>query len=315
MATREQIENQIEEIKKRTFLDPTYDSVFKEIFSVDQTLIHFLNSILHLQNGEKIVAIEKRLKSSVKLTSKIGSEQVRYDLHARLNSGKYIDLEMQRAWHSYFLDRVVLYAAQLAINSKIDFDAAREKEFNEELKKHPDKEITIKLKHDSHLYEMPRAYSIWICNFGVSFCNNYREELALYRQSDIGNANASAVYDKNKYIVIDLTRFHETVLDTPEKEWLALFANAANATEEPESNESVILDAYARLKTTNTPAELIEKVAEDMVTKAEIMTRLAEAGLNSLQKVALRMLEKNEPISKICEYSGLTEADILALKK
>ena len=35
-------------LRKRTFFDPTYDIVFKKLFEKTETLVHFLNAILHL---------------------------------------------------------------------------------------------------------------------------------------------------------------------------------------------------------------------------------------------------------------------------
>ncbi len=74
------------------FFDPTYDVVFKKLFSRDETLIHFLNTVLRLRGRNRIKSIVRR-KPAIVLTSKIGREEVRFDIHAKLGSGKFIDLE------------------------------------------------------------------------------------------------------------------------------------------------------------------------------------------------------------------------------
>ncbi len=74
------------------FFDPTYDVVFKKLFSRDETLIHFLNTVLRLRGRNRIKSIVRR-KPTIVLTSKIGREEVRFDIHAKLGSGKFIDLE------------------------------------------------------------------------------------------------------------------------------------------------------------------------------------------------------------------------------
>ena len=52
---------QIPEILKgKTFLDPTYDSSFKELFSDKKMLIHFLNGVLHLE-GNNAFKVEYRI--------------------------------------------------------------------------------------------------------------------------------------------------------------------------------------------------------------------------------------------------------------
>ncbi|MCQ2100495.1 MAG: Rpn family recombination-promoting nuclease/putative transposase [Fibrobacter sp.] len=110
------------------------DKVFKEIFSKDATQ-----------------------------TSAIDVEEVRFDVHAKLNNHEFADLEMQRASHEDFAERVELYADQLSIESKIHFDNQR-----------------TETEKEDHPYLMPTTYSVWICNFPVSFCKSYREELGIF---------------------------------------------------------------------------------------------------------------------------------------
>ena len=256
----------LKRIKSQVFLDPTLDIVFKYLFSVEATLIHFLNAILHLPDEVTIVSVRPQDKVTVKLTSSFGDEEVRFDLHAKLNNGKYLDLEMQRAGHSDFLDRIVLYASQLAVNSKICFDGERT---TAEKREHP--------------YLMPQTYSVWLCNFDVPFCKSYREELGLYRRSDLGNADATTIYDKKSYIVIDLTKFTPTN-GTAEAEWLTLFKSSAKAKDAPETSDKTIADAYSRLRVDKTSENFLSEIAQDMVTNAEISTRLNDAAVAATAK-------------------------------
>ena len=173
------------ELKKRTFFDPTYDVVFKKIFEKPKTLIHFLNAILHFDDKHKIISIEN-LKPTVKLSSLTTKQKTaRFDIHARTMDGRFIDIEMQRASHEDFLDRIELYSSLLTINAKITLD-------NEISKK----------ERTEHPYRMPTVYSIWICNFNVDFCKDYREEFALFRLSDLKKSKPLPVYTKKSYIVI-----------------------------------------------------------------------------------------------------------------
>jgi hypothetical protein len=170
-------------LRKQTFFDPTYDPVFKKIFEKKATLIHFLNAILHLEKGREISRIET-LKKNVKLSNaKEGAESVCFDVHACTADGSFVDIEMQRAEHEDFCDRVDLYSSLLAINAKITMD----------------KDATPEQLAD-HPYLMPNVYSIWLCNFDVDFCNSYREELGVFRVSDLGHPNALPVFPKKRYI-------------------------------------------------------------------------------------------------------------------
>lgn len=302
MATfEEKIQRQIEIIRQHTFLDPTRDKVFKEIFSKDVTLIHFLNAVLHLPEERKIVSIERKKPAST-LTSAIDKEEVRFDVHAKLNNNEFIDLEMQRASHEDFADRVELYADQLSIESKIHFDSQR-----------------TEAEKEDHPYLMPSTYCVWICNFPVDFCESYREELGLFRFSSLGNPDALPVYAKKRYILLDLSKVDAKVLNlnTTETEWLELFTRMASAKDAPKTKDPVIADVYRRMMVSAMEKNFITEVATSMVTEAEISTRIGtarrEGREEACKEMAKAMLADGVSLDKIVVYSGLTPEEIKAL--
>ena len=63
-----------------------------------------------------------------------------------------------------------------------------------------EKKAELKNQLKSHPYLMPKVYSIWICCFDVEFCDNYREDLALYRASDVGKSGALPIYPKKMVV-------------------------------------------------------------------------------------------------------------------
>ena len=248
------------ELKKLTFFDPTYDVVFKKIFEKPKTLIHFLNAILHFDDEHKIISIEN-LKPTVKLSSLTTKQKTaRFDIHARTMDGRFIDIEMQRASHEDFLDRIELYSSLLTINAKITLD-------NEISKK----------ERTEHPYRMPTVYSIWICNFNVDFCKDYREEFALFRLSDLKKSKPLPVYTKKSYIVIDLTKYVSRKSNSLENEWIELFKKMPTANRIPKGKDEVLEDVYERMRVRNSASTFITEVAADMVTKEEVSTRLGTA--------------------------------------
>ena len=155
-----------------------------------KTLVHFLNAILHL-DGKRRFVYATPVRPTINLSSSDKKQKiVRFDVHARTKDGHFIDVEMQRAGHEDFLDRIDLYSSLLTVNSKILMD-------HEQTEK----------QRANHPYRMSSVYSIWICNFGVEFCKTYREELALYRCSDFETRNPLPIYPKKRYIIIDLITF------------------------------------------------------------------------------------------------------------
>lgn len=190
MARQLAVRKKEAELRKRKFFDPTLNPVFKKIFKNMKTLVHFLNAILHL-DGKRRFVYATPVRPTINLSSSDKKQKiVRFDVHARTKDGHFIDVEMQRASHEDFLDRIDLYSSLLTVNSKILMD-------HEQTEK----------QRANHPYRMPSVYSIWICNFGVEFCKTYREELALYRCSDLETRNPLPIYPKKRYIIIDLITF------------------------------------------------------------------------------------------------------------
>ena len=264
-------------LRKRTFFDPTYDIVFKKLFEKTETLVHFLNAILHLEGEHRFVYAEA-IKQTINLSTTDKKQKIaRFDIHARTANGRFIDVEMQRAGHEDFLERIELYSSLLTVNAKIVMD-------NE----------TLPQQRAEHPYRMPSVYSIWICNFDVEFCNSFHEEISLFRHSDLGKPNPLPVYPKKRYIIVDLTKFVSKKDNSPENEWINLFKNASKARRAPKVNDSVLDDAYERIRISNATSEFIKKVATDMVTKEEISTRMGTARREGFAEGEARGLAKGE---------------------
>lgn len=247
-------------LRKQIFFDPTYDIVFKKIFEKMQTLVHFLNAILHLKGANRFVYAAP-IKPTINLSTPAKKQKIaRFDVHARTENGQFIDIEMQRASHEDFLERIELYSTLLTVNAKITMDSDMSPQ-----------------ERANHPYRMPTVYSIWICNFNVDFCNSYHEEFSLFRHSDLKKPNPLPIYPKKRYIIVDLTKFVPKKNNSPENKWIRLFKTASKARRAPKVNDSVLDDVYERLKISNATSKFIKKVATDMVTKEEISTRMGTA--------------------------------------
>ncbi len=248
------------ELRKQMFYDPTLDPVFKKIFDNKSTLINFLNAFLRLENDRRITEVEQ-IRRTVKLKKAGGGDSIgRFDIHARTADGRFVNIEMQRIDHDDFLDRIELYSSLLTINAKITMDSEVSKD---QFKEHP--------------YLMPTVYSIWLCNFEVPFCNGYREDLGLFRYSDLGDKRALPIYGKKRYIVIDITRFVPAKGNELEQQWLEIFKNAPNARRIPANVADEIRDVYERLLVKNSTRDFLKKVVGSMTDKREYWAGLATA--------------------------------------
>jgi len=248
------------ELRKQMFYDPTLDPVFKKIFDNKSTLINFLNTFLRLENDRRITEVEQ-IRRTVKLKKAGGGDTIgRFDIHARTADGRFVNIEMQRIDHDDFLDRIELYSSLLTINAKITMDSEVSKD---QFKEHP--------------YLMPTVYSIWLCNFEVPFCNGYREDLGLFRYSDLGDKRALPIYAKKRYIVIDITRFVPAKGNELEQQWLEIFKNAPKARRIPANVADEIRDVYERLLVKNSTRDFLKKVVGSMTDKREYWAGLATA--------------------------------------
>ena len=120
-----------------------------------------------------------------------------------------------------------------------------------------------------HPYLMPRVYSIWICKFNVDFCKHYREELALYRASDVGKSKALPIYPKKRYIVIDLTKYIPKKDNSPENEWIRLFKTMPLIKRAPKCKDEIIAEVYECMRIDKSTDEFITEVATNMIDRDE----------------------------------------------
>jgi predicted transposase/invertase (TIGR01784 family) len=246
-------------LRKQTFYDPTLDPVFKKVFRKKSTLIHFLNTFLHLENESKITSVEQLLRT-VKLDNQDGNAIGRFDIHARTADGQFVNIEMQRVDDDDLMDRIELYGCLLALKAKITMDGEASKK---ELENHP--------------YLMPTVYSIWLCNFPVPFCKGYREDLGLFRHSDLGDKHALPIYAKKRYIIIDITKFVPSGKNDLEEQWLEIFKNAPKAKRIPPNVSAEIRDVYERLMVKNSTEDFFKKVVSSMKDKRDYWAGLATA--------------------------------------
>ena len=207
---------------------------------------------------------------------------------------------MQRVAHDDFLERVDLYSAILTVNSKIVLNKSMKPK---ELEKRP--------------YRMPNVCSIWICNFPVSFCKSYREDLSLFRHSDVGKREALPVYPRKRYIVIDLTKPIPQNDDSPEMEWIRLFKEMPAAKQIPEV-DPVLQGIYRLLRISKTSKRFLMEVATSMIDRDEFNACLYTAIRKSKEeglvegeaKAKRKFVARDKKIAKFLRSIGVSKKNI-----
>ena len=257
------VQRTYEEIKKHTYLDPLYDAAFKAFLSDEQALISFLNGVFHLEGENRITSV------TVKNTEvNIVFPQVktfRLDIRATTSNGFCVNIEMQKAKHSRFIDRILLQHSAFMLQSKYEWD--------HEFLKDPQKDLTDeeRARREERRYEIPPTYAIWICDFPVEQQDSYRGTWA------IRNEKGLTITDKVKYILYDLTQFNKTLdsVQTTEDRWLYLLKHAGKADDLPDFGDDVISQAIKRILVEKASDKLIKEQARDMVFTEEELDHLA----------------------------------------
>ena len=332
------IQQTYEEIKKRTYLDPLYDAAFKVFLSDEQALISFLNGVFKLEGDNRITAVTIKNTEVNILFPQV--KTFRLDIRATTSTGFCINVEMQKAKHSRFIERILVQHSAFMLQSKHEWD--------QEFFKEPARELTDEERTQRYdlRYEFPPTFAIWICDFHLEKQSGYRGTWA------IRNEQGLTLSEKVKYILYDLTQFSKKreEIKTTEDRWLYLLKNAGSSNDLPDFDDSVIAKAIKRLLVGTASEKLLKEQAKNMVMTEEELDYLASLkvraraegkaeglaegkaegfaegrtegraegiteGANSkARETAAKMLAKGKPIDEIAEFTGLAESEILAIK-
>lgn len=80
----------------------------------------------------------------------------------------------------------------------------------------------------------------------MKFCKTYHEEFGLFRLSDLGKSSPLPIYNKKRYIIIDLTKYVPQKSNSVENKWIELFRSMPEAKSVPKGIDDVLKDVYER---------------------------------------------------------------------
>lgn len=252
--------------ESKTFLDPTYEPGFREVFKDADTIRDFLNSVLHLDGNREIDSLSFEYEDRIKFKMP-SARSVVLDIHAWTKDHRCVDIEIQRCSHPFFVDRVLLYSFFLAIKGKQKMD------------KSPEFRLLPEYERKRRRYELPEVVSIWICNFHpLGEARDYREEWNLFSDYDLKKGDVLPVSRKMNYILFDLRSFTKKPeeLNTREDQWLYLLSKAGGDDKLPEFDDDYVARAVERLRIENASDELIHAQEQKMMSQDEIDCRIGD---------------------------------------
>ena len=248
-----------EAFRGKVYLDPTYDPAFKELFDNEDALKDFLNGVLELEGEEAIKELRFRFEKPIEFRVP-QRKKVIFDIFATTGSGRFLNIEMQRLEHDYFIDRTILYKAFLVIKGR------KEMEESAEFKALPKKE------REKRRYQLPETISVWICDFDLPEAKNeYWDEWALYSRHAIRNGMAVPLSKKNKYIFLSVPNFTKSAdeVNGSAEMWLYLLNHARDGGELPDFGNEIVEEALDRIRVENADDKLLEAQEHDMTTKED----------------------------------------------
>lgn len=292
----------------QVYMDPTYDTAFKAFFDSEDALKDFLDGALGLKGKDKIAEITYTFEKTYNYPLPSG-KMVVLDIFAKTGSERFLNIEMQRAEHEFFIDRVILYKAYLTIAGMID--KQKSKEFMD----------LPKEERELRRYELPETVSIWICNFELpEMHGRYLDTWGLYSHDSIAGGVPIPICPKNKYLIISLPEFTKVQQDLHDTfdQWLYLLTHASDGTELPNFGNKAMEDALRRIRVADADDKLLASQAKDMSAEETYAVRMAGAMIkarkeNSME-IAGRMLQSHEPVEKISAYTGLSVEEIKKLE-
>jgi predicted transposase/invertase (TIGR01784 family) len=295
------------------------DVIFNYLFSHEDILKEFLEACLG-KNIEKVEVTNQFSLDKVKYQDKVGV----LDIRAKINKDKLVDIEMQRNKERYYIQRVLLYTGgfirgQLKAGDKY-----------EDLKD----VIMINILNFDLFKEIDEVHTVW----------KLREE----KHPELGTLEGLEIH------FIELEKFRNSNPDFNEKinQWLALIDTENERWLEVAMSENKkVKEAKSRVDNFMSEdearelAELREKWQLDYDSSISYATKRgyeeglaagiadgrleghtkghaegrvegrAEGNLEASLRIAKKLIKKNSDLQEIVELTGLSESEILKLKK
>ena len=263
-----------ETLKGKTYIDPRTDTGFKNLFASKDAIKDFVDGILHLKGDDRIKDLKYSFDEAIRFMVP-KERKISLDAFATTGSNRFLNIEMQKADHGFFIDRTVLYKAFLIIKGKQDM------ENTEEFK------ALTKEEREGRRYEIPECISIWICDFELpQTMGNYIDEWAVYSRESLSKGCTETVFSKNKYIMVNLPRFDKTAdeVKDPVDMWLYVLKHAHEGKPLPDFGNDIVNEALNRIKIENLDKTTLTEAEREMTTKEELACCLAYAKIKGLEE-------------------------------
>ncbi len=290
----------LEEEKKTVgrYLDPTNDLAFKKVFGTEEhkpSVISFLNAILNLAEGKRIIDVQFLTKEQIPLRS--DAKFAVLDVRCIDQKGHQYIIEMQSRLEKHFTKRCQYYAAHNYVSQ-----AYRGKDFSE-LKP------VIFLAIVNHMLFPDDDQNVISCHHTLDVKTHK------HRLKDVC------------YYFVELPKFNkkEHELETIQDQWIYYFKNWNQTLDIPANlHDQAVIEAYQAIEKFNwSRAELDEYIKTNMARTSyeENLKDQHEVGMRKGEKkgkqeeklaIAKTLLELKYPVDEIIKITGLNTEQLPA---
>ncbi|MBI1762588.1 MAG: PD-(D/E)XK nuclease family transposase [Acidobacteria bacterium] len=274
------------------YLNPFTDFGFKRLFGSEPNkdlLIDFLNQLLPPQHQiQELTYARNELLGDTRL-----DRGAVFDIYCVSPSGEHFIVEMQKARQLFFKDRNVFYATW-----PIREQGRRGDDWN---------------------YQLTPVYLIGILDF--VFTEN-KDDTEVCHRVQLKDQTNRVFYDKLLLIYLEMPKFTKTEdeLETPFDKWLYVLKHLPKLTARPAKlQERIFGKLLAAAAVENFDHEELQAYENSLKhyrdSRNVVETAVIEGATKKALEVARYLLRANLPLSFITEATGLSEAEIEALRE
>ena len=262
------------------FLLPNYSETFRILMDDKDTIRDVLNSLLQLDRDHEITDLEYEFEKPIDIFMP-EDNLARLDVWVSTRDNRYLNIELQNKVHSFLLDRMQIYNADLTLRAKYEYNRS------ERFKSLPEGERKYRY------YELPETVSIWLCNSSILKSKDiYKDTWSIYSDHDVRMGGALPLFPKNKYIIVDLPSFMRLRKGVNSREdfWLRLISRGP--LQVPATKDPIFEAARNRLRVSRVKPELLQALEVNMFDRHQYEALEAEAYLKGEAKGLADGMEK-----------------------
>ncbi len=281
---------------KEKYVNPFTDFGFKKLFGTElnkDLLIDFLNQVV-LPERQKIADLTYSRHEQLGVSE--ADRKAVFDLYCVGTNGERFIVEMQKAKQNYFKDRSIYYSTF---------------------------PIQEQAKRGEWDFKLTEIFTVGILDFVFADdkdSNEVRHEVKLKDQ------NGEVFYDKLTFIYLEMPHFikKESELVTSYDKWLYVLQQLPNLENRPKALQEKVFErvfeaAEIARFTKEERAQYEESLKYYRDIKNVVDTSFAEGKIEGKIEdkieIALKALDENIPLSIIVKLTGLTEEEIIKLKR